>query len=104
MYATMNTVDPTTEPFLSGRFAPVDDELVADDLEVDGELPSDLAGAYLRNGPNPEFTPLGSYTYPLEGDGMVHGLWFEDGKVRYANHRVRTEGLLAEERAGRALF
>lgn len=104
MYATMNTVDPTTEPFLSGRFAPVDDELVVDDLEVDGALPNDLAGAYLRNGPNPEFTPLGSYTYPLEGDGMVHGVWFEGGKVRYANHRVRTQGLLAEERAGKALY
>jgi carotenoid cleavage dioxygenase-like enzyme len=25
----------------------------------------------MRNGPNPKFPPLGSYTYPLDGDGMV---------------------------------
>lgn len=97
-------VDMATHPFLSGRYAPVHDEISAADLPVTGTLPTDLTGAYLRNGPNPRFTPLGSYTYPLEGDGMVHGLWFEDGRVRYANRWVETEGLRAEERAGRALF
>ena len=68
---------------------------------MEGSLPSDLTGAYLRNGPNPKFTPLGSYTYPLEGDAMVHGLWIEGGKARYANRWVRTKGMAAEERAGR---
>ena len=64
----------------------------------------DLTGAYFRNGPNPRFTPLGSYTYPLEGDAMVHGLWIENGRARYANRWVRTKGMAAEERAGRALY
>ena len=36
-------------------------------LEVHGELPPDLAGAYLRNGPNPRFAPIGSFVYPLDG-------------------------------------
>jgi carotenoid cleavage dioxygenase-like enzyme len=104
MHATMNPVDPATEPFLTGRFAAIHDELDVADLEIEGTLPTDLVGAYLRNGPNPEFTPLGSYTYPLEGDGMLHGLWFDNGTARYANRFVRTQSLLAEERAGRALF
>ena len=65
--ATLAPVDEATEPFLTGRFAPVHDEISADDLVVDGTLPTDLTGAYLRNGPNPKFPPLGSYTYPLEG-------------------------------------
>lgn len=104
MTAALSLVDMSTEPFLSGRFAPIDDEIVTDDLVVEGTLPTDLLGAYLRNGPNPEFTPLGSYTYPLEGDGMLHGVWFEGGRARYANRRVRTHSLLAEEHAGRALF
>lgn len=67
-------------------------------------MPVALNGAYLRNGPNPRFTPLGSYVYPLEGDAMVHGIWLAGGRARYANRFVRTEALQAEEQAGRALW
>ncbi len=35
---------------------------------------------------------------------MVHGLWIENGRARYANRWVRTKGMAAEERAGRALY
>ena len=35
---------------------------------------------------------------------MVHGLWLENGHARYANRWVRTRGMAAEERAGRALY
>jgi len=100
----LRPVDPSTIPQLVGRFEPVATEIDADGLPVEGSLPSDLVGAYFRNGPNPRFTPLGSYTYPLEGDGMVHGLWLEDGAARYANRWVRTRGMAAEERAGRSLY
>ena len=58
----------------------------------------------MRNGPNPKFPPLGSYTYPLEGDGMIHAVWIGQGKARYRNRWVWTNGLRAEERAGRALY
>jgi carotenoid cleavage dioxygenase len=104
MAAPLTTVDPASEPFLSGRFAPVHQEVSADHLPVEGTLPTDLVGAYIRNGPNPKFTPLGSYTYPLEGDGMLHGVWLEGGQARYANRWVETKGLRAEERAGKALY
>jgi len=100
----LRPVDASTIPQLCGRFEPVDREIEAVELPVEGSLPLDLNGAYLRNGPNPRFTPLGSYTYPLEGDGMVHGLWIEGGKARYANRWVRTKGMEAEERAGRSLY
>lgn len=98
------TVDPSNNHFLSGRFAPVHHESDIDDLRVVGAVPTDLTGAYLRNGPNPEFAPLGSYTYPLEGDGMIHGVWIDGGTARYRNRYVRTQSLRAEERAGRALY
>lgn len=100
----LELVDPADNPYLRGRFAPVHHETTHDDLHVEGDLPSDLIGAYVRNGPNPKFPPLGSYTYPMEGDGMLHGVWFEPGGVRYRNRWVRTQGLRAEERAGKALF
>jgi carotenoid cleavage dioxygenase-like enzyme len=97
-------VDVTTVAHLQGPFAPVIEETDATDLPVEGELPAELDGVYLRNGPNPRFTPLGSYVYPLEGDGMVHGIWLSDGRARYANRFVQTEALREEEKAGRALW
>jgi len=98
-------VDPVSVPALSGVFAPVPDERDLSDLTVVGELPPDLRGVYLRNGPNPLYPPLGSYTYPLDGDGMVHGIWIaEDGSVRYRNRFVWTHQLRAEQRAGKALW
>lgn len=97
-------VDPATVAHLQGVFAPTSDEQDATNLVVEGELPEGLLGAYLRNGPNAMYPPLGSYTYPLDGDGMVHGLWFQDGTVRYRNRAVQTPHLRAEEAAGHALW
>ena len=98
-------IDVTAVPQLNGIFAPTVDEIDAGPLEVvQGALPRDLVGCYLRNGPNCRFTPLGSYSYPLDGDGMVHGLWFDGKSARYANRFVRTPALEVEERAGRALW
>ena len=101
---SLELVDPRTNPFLSGRFAPVHREVTVDELKVEGDLPPELVGAYVRNGPNPKYPPLGSYTFPMEGDGMLHGVWLEDGRARYRNRWVRTAGLAAEERAGKALY
>ena len=89
---SLELVDPRTNPYLSGRFAPVHREVTVDELKVEGDLPAELVGAYVRNGPNPKFPPLGSYTYPMEGDGMLHGVWLEDGRARYRNRWVRTAG------------
>ena len=97
-------VDVAATPALNGILAPIADEIDAPLEVVEGELPAELHGAYLRNGPNPRFTPIGSYTYPLDGDGMVHGVWFEDGRAHYRNRFVRTPALEAEEKAGRALW
>ena len=97
-------LDLAREPHLNGVFAPVVDEVEAGDLTILGELPAEMDGLYLRNGPNPRFTPLGSYVYPLEGDGMVHGVWISQKRARYANRFVQTPALYAEEKAGRALW
>jgi carotenoid cleavage dioxygenase-like enzyme len=96
--------DVTPNPHLHGVFSPVTAETDAVDLVVEGELPPEMDGLFLRNGPNPRFTPLGSYVYPLDGDGMVHGLWVADGRARYANRFVHTPALDAEITAGRALW
>ncbi len=65
-------IDPGENPFLKETYAPIATEITADDLTVIGEIPKDLDGAYLRNGPNPVFQPRGCYHW-FDGDGMVHG-------------------------------
>lgn len=81
-------------PYLRGLYAPVDAELSAAALDVEGEIPRDLRGAYFRNGPNPAAPPTGLHHW-FDGDGMIHGIWFEDGAARYANRYVGTKDLRA---------
>lgn len=53
---------PATNSYLSGNFAPVEDERFDVGLEVvEGALPPELEGAFLRNGPNPAVPPTGGY-------------------------------------------
>ncbi|BCI55586.1 retinal pigment epithelial membrane protein [Mycolicibacterium litorale] len=78
----------TGEFFQRGNYAPVADELTAFDLPVEGQIPPDLNGWYLRNGPNPRQPSAHWFT----GDGMIHGVRIEDGRAAwYRNRWVRTE-------------
>jgi carotenoid cleavage dioxygenase-like enzyme len=90
-------------PYLAGPFAPTQEELTLDDLEVIGEIPGDLNGVYVRNGPNPQFDPRGRYHW-FDGDGMVHALHLADGKAVYRNRWIRTEGFAREREAGEPVW
>ncbi len=92
-----------TSEFLTGQYAPVHDELDVADLAVTGTVPERLDGAYLRNGANPQFAPLGRYHW-FDGDGMVHAVELRDGRARYRNRWVETPGLRHERVVGHALF
>lgn len=96
-------IDSLGNPYLEGVWTPVRDEVVADKLEVIGEVPRDLNGVYLRNGPNPKFQPRGRY-HVFDGDGMLHAIEFDNGNVTYRNRWVRTKGLSMEEAEGRAIW
>jgi carotenoid cleavage dioxygenase len=91
------------QKFLTGVFASVHDELDVVDLPVSGTIPAALEGAYLRNGANPQFDPLGAYHW-FDGDGMIHAVTLSEGRASYRNRFVETPGLLREREAGRALF
>ncbi len=80
----------TENPFLTGNYGPVDKEVTATDLVVEGSIPAELQGRYLRTGPNPYRMPEGPYHWFL-GDGMVHGVELDAGTARwYRNRWVRT--------------
>lgn len=99
----MSTELGSTNAYLLGNFAPVHDERDDINLDVIGEIPASLHGSFLRNGPNPEFAPLGGY-HLFDGDGMIHSVTIADGRASYRNRYVESAGLLAERKAGAALF
>jgi len=90
-------------PALSGNNAPIHDELAFEDLPVEGALPADFGGLYVRNGPNPYFQPDWRY-HAFDGDGMVHAVRFDHGRVSYRNRWVRTSALAEEQAAGHTLW
>lgn len=92
-----------TPTVLTGAFAPVTDEVVIDKFEIEGEVPRDLNGVYVRNGPNRMFEADGRYHW-FDGDGMLHAVRFDNGRVEYRNRWVETRALAEEKRAGRALW
>ncbi len=96
-------LDTTDNPYLMGGYAPVDTEIEAADLTVIGEIPEDLNGLYVRNGPNPQHSPAGRYHW-FDGDGMLHALHFRDGTASYRNRWVRTIGFERESQAGGPLY
>lgn len=96
-------LDAGENPYLMGGYAPVDEEIDASDLEVIGEIPADLNGLYVRNGPNPRFRTEGRYHW-FDGDAMLHAIHLRDGQATYRNRWVRTDGFAAESAAGTALW
>ncbi|MEO3758495.1 carotenoid oxygenase family protein [Mycobacterium sp. B14F4] len=78
---------------LRGNYAPVADELTEYDLPVDGAIPPEIDGWYLRNGPNPRQATAHWFT----GDGMIHGVRIEGGRAKwYRNRWVRTDSFVSD--------
>src|SRR4051812_38018774 len=62
------TAAPSPPWWLAGNFAPVTHEVEAFDLRIEGALPPELAGLYVRNGSNPQHADSSHWFF---GDGMV---------------------------------
>ncbi len=87
----MNAIDggmDETPLHLRGNGRPVMEERTISKLEVEGAIPGELNGRYVRNGANPA---TGTSAHPFFGDGMVHGIRLRDGRAEwYSNRYVRT--------------
>lgn len=82
-------------PYLTGNYAPVDDELTTVDLNVTGSIPPELNGCLLRIGPNPINPDPDDYFWFL-GNGMVHGLCLQEGRAAwYRSRYVRDDQVVA---------
>jgi len=91
-------------PTFTGFNAPVRIEGEIRDLEVEGEIPDGLEGAFYRCGPDFRFPPRLGDDINHNGDGVVSAFRFEGGRVHFAMRFVRTEKYEAEDAAGRGLI
>jgi carotenoid cleavage dioxygenase len=88
----------TPNSFLPGSFAPVTEEITAFNLPITGQIPAELSGRYLRNGPNPLGLDEPGYRFCeghwFLGPGRVHGVRLRDGRAEwYRNRWVRSRQL-----------
>src|SRR5690606_4277320 len=100
----VTSLKPSNHPYLNGAWTPLHEEVDADDLDViEGQIPTDIAGIYVRNTENQIHQPLGRH-HPFDGDAMIHRIEFSNGRARYGNRFVRTRCFAAEQEAGESLW
>ena len=85
-------------------FRPVRAEHSHVPLQVQGVLPADLEGVYLRNGTNIQFDRVTTRSHVFNGDGMLHQVQISGGKATYSNTYIRTPRFEFERQSGREVF
>ena len=91
-------------PMFQGINAPSRIELDLEDLEVEGEIPRELDGAFYRIAPDHQYPPRFADDVPFNADGTVSRFLFVSGRVHLRHRYVRTERFRLERAAGRALY
>ncbi|MEP1386117.1 MAG: carotenoid oxygenase family protein [Paraglaciecola sp.] len=92
-----------THPELIG-FANVESDYENTELRIEGALPKDLQGQFVRNGPAKHERANERYQHWFEGDGMLHKFTIEDNKIKHTGKFIRTPKFIEEEQAQRFLY
>lgn len=76
------------------------------DCEVEGDLPTDLNGAFYRVGPDPQYPKPDQYAgdVPFDGEGHVSMFRIKDGHVDYRTRYAKNARWKAQAEARRSLF
>lgn len=91
------------DPYGHPGFDPVQTELRGVPLVIEGALPPELDGVFLRNGTNARFPPR-RRRHMFDGEAMLHMIELRGGEARYSNTYIRTPRSAWIERAGRNPF
>ena len=73
-------------------------------LDVQGALPSWLAGTLLRTGPSKFEVGHRTYNHWFDGLAMLHRFAFAQGRVTYANRFLRSNAFNAAEMTGKISY
>ena len=85
-------------------FKPQHQELSHGEVRVEGTIPADLKGVYLRNGTNTQFTNPTSRVHMFNGAGMLHQVQISEGRATYSNTYVRTPRYEIEDSYGEEVY
>ncbi len=83
---------------------PIGIEWTARNLEVEGQIPAEIQGAFFRAVPDPAHAPRDPNDIALSGDGMVSRFYIDGGAIDHDIRYVRTPRFEAERKARHALF
>jgi carotenoid cleavage dioxygenase-like enzyme len=94
---------PRTRAF-SHSLRPVRMECDILDLDMDGEVPTEIDGLFHRVQPDAQFPPMFEDDQFFNGDGMITQFSFRGGKVDLKQRYAQTDKWKVERAAGKALF
>ena len=97
---TYNAISDYSKP----GFLPVRKEHNHVEVVVEGVIPPELNGAYIRNGTNTQFDEIDSRRHMFNGAGMLHQVQIKDGKATYSNTYVRTPRFEAQQAQGEEVY
>jgi len=89
--------EPRIKFWQQGNFRPVSEEVTLTDLKVEGAIPPELSGLYVRNGTN---SSTGVSEHFFGGDGMLHGVRLEAGRARWYRNRYVDTPVYRKEAGG----
>lgn len=75
---------PAVKFWQQGNYRPVSEEVTVTELKVEGSIPPELNGLYVRNGTN---SSTGIAEHFFGGDGMIHGVRLENGRAKWYRNR-----------------
>jgi carotenoid cleavage dioxygenase-like enzyme len=87
-------------PFIQG-LTTLEQEVVLNNLPVQGTMPTWLQGSLVRNGPAKFEVGTQKYRHWFDGLGMLHRFAFQEGKVRYANKFLQSPDYREAQEQGR---
>lgn len=91
-------------PSFTGFNTPSRIEADIADLQHEGEIPSEIDGAFFRVQPDPQFPPKMGDSIAFDGDGMISRFHIHDGQVDFRQRWAKTDRWKMENEAGKALW
>ena len=91
-------------PRFTGVNAPSRIEMDLHDLEVVGEIPREIDGAFYRAAADHQFPPRFPQDSPFHADGMISMYRIKNGRASIRTRYAQTDKFKAERAAGRMLF
>ena len=85
-------------------FANIDHDFKHQQLTIEGAVPEDIFGTFVRNGPAKHERGDIRYQHLFEGDGMLQQFNIADGKISHQGKFINTPKFIEEEKAEQFLY